>query len=460
MRRSLTRSLLVRCAFLAVFALFAAVGEHFVRDGVELHYELDDLTDHLLARIEPWEGGFRLRPDEATLSWLGEIPRLQLLLLDPAGQVVFEWNTRSPSSGPDSLLYRLAELTTDGHFQIGDKSSATSRFGYVRSVPSRDGTVFEVVAERGPPAPRDRRYWILHEVRTEYGPFILVSALATVLVVVLTVRRAMRPLAEVSVAARAIVPGHAGSLDRLAVPSEVAPLVDAINGALLRLHEALERERRFTAEVAHTLRTPLAALRARVEGQPEGPQKTALLAAVGRVERLAGQLLFKARLESGALDEAEDFDLAALLQDVAAETAPLFLGEHKTLIVRAPDHRVRCRGSRAAVEQALLNLLDNASKAAPPGSEVEVRLAADGTLLVRDRGPGFTDGETAQLFAPFRRGRTSRWQGAGLGLTIVAEAVRRHGGELIVRNRKGGGAEIGFRLPIESAAPAARKVAA
>lgn len=460
MRRSLTRSLVVRCSLVAVLGLGAAVAEHFARDGIELHYELDDLSDRLVAAIEPSEGGFRLRPDEATLAWLGEIPQLRLLLFDPAGNVVFGWGTEASSSGADGLVHRLAELTTDGHFRIGAHSSDSSRFGYVRSVRSRGGVEFHFVAERGPPGPRDRRYWILREIQDEYGPFILVSSLLTVLVVVATVHRAMRPLAEVSKAARAIVPGQGGRLDPTAVPAEVAPLVEAINGTLSRLQDALERERRFTAEVAHTLRTPLAALRARIEGQPEGPQKAALLGAVARIERLAGQLLLKARLESGALDEAGDFDLVALLQDVAAETAPLFLGQNKMLIAHAPDHRIRCRGSRPAIEQAVLNLLDNAAKAAPPGSEVEILLRPDGTLLVRDRGPGFVNGETEELFAPFRRGRTSRWQGAGLGLAIVAEAVRRHGGELIVRNREGGGAEIGFRLPIEDPAPTARKVAA
>lgn len=140
----------------------------------------------------------------------------------------------------------------------------------------------------------------------------------------------------------------------------------------------------------------------------------------------------------------------------------MVLRQGKSIVLNATEATTLRTGSPLAIERALLNLLDNAAKAAPLGSEIEVCVTADGTVLVRDRGPGFAKGETETLLEPYRRGAASRWQGAGLGLAIVAETVRRHGGETILRNRVGGGAEVGFRLPARSANQTAndRKLAA
>jgi signal transduction histidine kinase len=460
MRRSLTRSLAIRCSILAVLGLFVAIGEHFVRDGVELHYELDALSDELIASVERVGTDHRLNPSEALVAWLERVPDLRLLVVDPDGAVVFAWRTEPGRAPEEDLVYRLSLLSTDGHFAIGDNLSSGARFGYVRTVRAPDGTLLRVTAERAPPQTRDRWYWLWAEINGEYGPFMLVSAALSILVVTLTVGRAMRSLGRISLAAAAIVPGSGAKLDADTVPAEVAPLVEAINGALERLQDALERERRFTADVAHTLRTPLAALRARVEGLAEGPEKTALLAGISRIERVAGQVLLKARLEAGALDERTSFDLGELVREVAANTAPLLRERGQKLLVDVPDVPIPCRGSAVAIEQALLNLVDNAIKASAPAGEVEILARPDGTVLVRDRGPGFVDAEREPVFTPFRRGSTSRWQGAGLGLAIVAEAVRRQGGELVARNRPGGGAEVGFRLVPEPAVQPARKLPA
>lgn len=455
MRRSLTRSLAIRCSILALLGLFAAIAEHFARDGVELHYELDALSEQLVASLERVEDGYRLVPDEALLARLRRINDLRLVLLDSAARPVFAWRMEPGRIAADELVFRLGELSTEGQFEIAAEGGR--RYGYVHSLEGPDGTVFRVAAERGPAEMRDRWYWVIREINGEYGPFMLVSALLSILVVTVTVRRAMRPLGQVSTAAAAIVPGSGARLDASSVPAEVSPLVEAMNGALSRLQQALERERRFTADVAHTLRTPIAALRARIEGASEGAERQALLRVVGRIERLTEQLLFKARLEAGALDEQIDFDLANLAREVGAETASLLQSQNKTLVVRTPDRPVPRRGSPLAIEQAILNLLDNAAKASPPDSSVELRVEPDGSVLVRDAGPGLPENEAHELFAPFRRGRSSRWQGAGLGLAIVAEAVRRHGGRTVARNRPEGGAEIGFRLPAPESGPQARR---
>lgn len=456
MTRSLARSLVIRCSILAVLGLFAAVGEHFVRDGVELHYELDEISDLLAGAVRPSPGGHEILLDRALEERLAAVPGLRLVVLDRSDGPLFTFGERA------GVLLHFAGQAADGYFELRGQEPDGGRFGYIATRTAADGTLVRVVAERSPAELRDRLIWVKAEILGEYGPFMLVSAGISILVVFLTVRRALRSLERLSAEAAAIVPGNGKTLAVDHVPAEVVPLVNAMNGALERLQQGIDRERRFTADLAHTLRTPLAALRARVEGLPEGLDRTAFLRAVGRIERLAEQLLLKARLEAGALDERTPFDLAELVREIAADAAPLLLRQEKTLVVQAPDRPVPRTGSRAAIERALLNLLDNAAKAAPPGSEVEIRVEKDGTVLVCDRGPGFAEGEAELLLQPFRRGTTSRWQGAGLGLAIVAEAVRRQGGEPILRNRPSGGAEVGFELPARSPDLAAgdRKLAA
>lgn len=450
MTRSLARSLVVRCSILAVLGLFAAVGEHFVRDGVELHYELDELSDLLAEAVQPSPSGHEIVLDRALEERLAAVPGLRLVVLDRADGPLFTFGERT------GVLLHFAGQAADGYFELRGQDAEGGRFGYIATRTAPDGAPVRIVAERAPAELRDRLIWVKMEILGEYGPFMIVSAGISILVVLLTVRRALRPLERLSAEAAAIVPGNGKTLVVDHVPAEVVPLVNAMNGALERLQQGLARERRFTADVAHTLRTPLAALRARLEGMPEGPERTAFLRAVGRIERLAEQLLLKARLEAGALDERATFDLVELAREIAADAAPLLLRQGKSLVLETPDHPVPRAGSRAAIERAILNLLDNAAKAAPPGSEVEIRIEADGAVLVRDRGPGFPEEEVELLLQPFRRGATSRWQGAGLGLAIVAEAVRRQGGEPILRNRSGGGAEVGFTLPGPAARPAER----
>lgn len=447
MKRSLARALAVGCSIPAVLGLVLAVALHLLRAGVELHYELDALADALALAVREDRDGATLEPDPDLRARLEAVPELRLLVVEPPGRTLLAWGLGPDATDGAGFLRYLVEQAAEGHIDVRPADRPAARYAYVTTRRTAGGRTVRIAADRAPAGLRDRLVWMRTEICSEYGPFLLVTMLVSIVVVLLTVRRALRPLERLSAEAAGIVPGNGRTLAVDRVPAEVVPLVNAMNGALERLQQGIARERRFTADLAHTLRTPLAALRARVEGLPEGLDRSAFLRAVGRIERLAEQLLLKARLEAGALDERTTFDLAELVREIAADAAPLLLRQDKTLVVQAPDRPVPRTGSRAAIERALLNLVDNAAKAAPPGSEVEIRVEEDGTVLVCDRGPGFAEGEAELLLQPFRRGTTSRWQGAGLGLAIVAEAVRRQGGAPILRNRPGGGAEVGFELP-------------
>lgn len=438
---SLARTLIVRCSLVAVAGLSFAVFEHFRRDGVELHYELDKLALATQARLRSVDGTVRLEPDAKFEAWLQAIPDLHLAIVDVGERPIFIWR-----AAPGDRVFALARLSEDDHLSFLNGQNSP-RFGYVTTIDGPGGRQLQLVAERGPAELRDRWLWAKTEILDEYGPFILGGALLSTLVVLFSVRRTLAPLARVSDAARAIEPGAPHLLDERDLPIEILPLVHAVNSAVGRLQEALEQQRRFTGDVAHTLRTPLAALRAQIEALEAGAERAGLLRSLARMERLVGQILSSARLDAAGREPPRQIDLTRVIGELVADAAPGLLAADCQPILELPDRPVEAPVSRLAVEHALLNLLDNAAKASPPGGEIEVRLDEDGLVLVRDRGPGLPPDLLESLRARLDTTRRSSWRGAGLGLSIVCKAVEAMGAELVARNRPDGGAEIGFRLP-------------
>lgn len=440
MPRSLARTLIARCSLVAVAALGLAVFEHFRRDGVELHYELDALAAAAQAQLRSVDGTLRLAPDAELQQWLQTIPDLHLAIVDVDERPIFVWR-----AAPGDRVLALAQLSEDNHLSFMNGQN-TPRFGYVTRIQAPDGRPLRLVAERAQAELRDRWLWARTEILDEYGPFILGGALVSILVALFSVRRALAPLARASDAARAIEPGAPHLLDERDLPIEILPLVQAVNSAVGRLQEALEQQRRFTGDVAHTLRTPLAALRAQIEALEPGAERTGLLRSLARMERLVGQILTSARLDTAGREPPRMIDLSRVIGELVADAAPGLLAADRHPILELPDRPIEVRVPRLAVEHAVLNLLDNAAKASPAGGEIEVRLDEDGLVLVRDRGPGLAPDLLESLRAGVDTTRRSTWRGAGLGLSIVRKAVEAMGAELVARNRPGGGAEVGFRL--------------
>jgi len=267
-------------------------------------------------------------------------------------------------------------------------------------------------------------------------------------IAVWTIRTSLRPLKALSARAAEIGPRSTGlRLPFQDVPAEILPLVRAVNEALERLEGGFEAQRRFTASAAHELRTPLAILTARLdELGPESAQ--ALQPDVRRINRVVEQLLRVARLDSGGLDLSQPVDLRDVAAEVVGYMAPLAIRGGRSLSLSTAPGPVRVLGDAGALGDALRNLVENAILLAPAGSEVEVRLAADGRLTVRDRGPGLRPEERELAFRRFWRGRGARGAGAGLGLTIVAETARAHGGDVSVEANEAGGSDFTIRLPL------------
>ena len=275
------------------------------------------------------------------------------------------------------------------------------------------------------------------------------------------VGRALRPLDQLGAQLAQRQPGSAAPLAVAPLPEEVRPMVAALNGLLQRLQAALDQQRAFSADAAHALRTPLAAVTLQAQlaqRAADGPQREAALAkleaGVKRASQLVAQLLALARLDPDAAREpAAALDLARLGREVADELATLAerarIALHVTLPAEAP-----ARGHEAALRMAITNLLDNALRYTPAGGEVElaVRECAGGWQVeVGDSGPGLPADERERVFDRFYRGRDSRAPGSGLGLAIVREVARLHGGETFIGDGPGGrGLTVGLRLPAGS----------
>ena len=278
-----------------------------------------------------------------------------------------------------------------------------------------------------------------------------------------------RPIESVSEAAAKLGAGALDTRVRLErrgfAPDEARALTEGFNGMAASI-EGYEAERKaMLADIAHELRTPLAALHMRLEALADGlipfdQSEVGLLKGhADLLARLIGDLRLLSLADAGRLSlELADVDLAAWTTHAAAADAYAVRRHGADLNVDVPDRPVRVRVDPQRLEQVFLNLLDNAARFSPPGEGVDVTLTVEGgraLLRVRDRGPGVDDADLATLFERFSHGRRRdrEGHGTGLGLAIVRTLVTLHGGGVSVRNRDPG-AEFTVALPLHEPTPA------
>lgn len=274
-------------------------------------------------------------------------------------------------------------------------------------------------------------------------PFILASL---VLIWIIS-GWSLRSLARASREAAMVGPANASvRISANGLPREIRPLVDAVNGALDRLADAYAGERRFTADAAHELRTPLAVLnlrlqRARLHGAMEWPVVERELA---QMNRLVNQLMDLARKEAAGRRRVETefstVNVARVVREAAAMVVPLAEENGRPLEVDVPDV-VPCRGRPDDLRDMVLNLLDNAVIHGRGSVRVRLRRETDGpapgvVIEVSDEGPGVPRGMEETVFDRFRKLSTTA-PGSGLGLAIVRQVARSHGGD--VRFTRGSG---------------------
>jgi signal transduction histidine kinase len=260
-------------------------------------------------------------------------------------------------------------------------------------------------------------------------------------------RRALMPLRQASETAQHITPARTDiRLPLEEIPTEVRPLVSAINKALDRLEEGFRLQREFTADAAHELRTPLSILRTRVETLDDPGVAGALHQDIEAMSRVVGQLLDIAELEAFAIDPAEIADLQAASAEVAGFIAPLALEQGREIALLGATEPVLVKGNAEMIKRAIRNLAENAIRHTPKDTVVEFIVEENGTVTVRDRGPGISDEERELIFRRFwRRDRNSQGS-SGLGLSIVQRIAELHGASIEVQNRVMGGAQFSLHF--------------
>ena len=263
-------------------------------------------------------------------------------------------------------------------------------------------------------------------------------------VLVASVRRALRP---VRLLTQQLEARHADDLQPVTatVPTELEPLIQAINRLFERIASAVEHERRLTADAAHELRTPLAALRAQWEAadaaqrRGDAPAVEHARQQVGkgieRIEHLFEQLLALARVEASSLQDAALVDWPRVLESALADCLPLLEERHGDVEVAWPDHglvAMPLRGDETLLASLLRNLIDNALRYG--GTKVVVRVAPD-RIVVEDDGPGVAPAVLARLGDRFHRPAGQTQAGSGLGLSIVQRIAQLHGLAVHYANR-------------------------
>jgi signal transduction histidine kinase len=214
------------------------------------------------------------------------------------------------------------------------------------------------------------------------------------------------------------------------------------------LQASEERHRRFAADVAHELRTPLAVLRSNLDNFGSDEGAASLRHDIDAMTRMVEQLLAATRLEILDIIFGDEADLRGVCVLVAELLAPLAIKENRSIEIIGADAPVMIRGNADALEQAVRNLVENAIRYSPPQTTVTIDVGEEGIVWVIDRGEGIPPEARDRVFERFQRA-DRRGGGAGLGLAIVRRTAEAHHGSIDVDDAPGGGAIFTLRLPIE-----------
>lgn len=241
------------------------------------------------------------------------------------------------------------------------------------------------------------------------------------------------------------------------VPEETRPLILAFNRILGRLSEATEAQRRFIADAAHQLRTPLAALRITLERALREPDQqmrenlmNQLVMAIERTTRLSSQLLLLSRAEPGAVRPPHIIlDMRSLAFEIGSQWVPKALQLGKDLGFAGPEYPVYVRGDPMMLGDLINNLVDNALNYG--GTQITLRIDQDErkrtVLSIEDNGIGIPASQREHIFERFHRLPGSKGEGSGLGLAIVREIAQGHGAELDLDEPSGGGTRFTVCFP-------------
>lgn len=403
----------------------------------------DQLFDSKL--VELAEVVAELASEQGTAQPIGDQAELPLpllyQLLDAQGRV-----QRHSLLAPD---YPLAD--TPGAFSLVNYNGRRWRVFLTETLTSGHRVM---VAES-----YDDRYFLAEGIILKTIVPILIGLPALMLLVWLIVTRGLRPLKQLTAEVEGKRSQDLTPIECDEVPEELRPLSEAMNKLLLRLAKAFDREKRFSGDAAHELRTPLSALKINLfnlkKQLPDGDADFASMEeSIDRMGHLIEQMLLLYRLSPEQLQsEFVDVDLYEIAQQTIAEN---YAGiEARNQDISLEGESVRISGDGFALNTLIKNLVDNANKYTPIGGAIKVSVKPRGTaalLVVEDSGEGIPEAEQERILERFYRlqghANTATIQGCGLGLSIVQNIVELHAGELkIAKSASLGGLKIEILLP-------------
>jgi two-component system sensor histidine kinase TctE len=272
---------------------------------------------------------------------------------------------------------------------------------------------------------------------------------ATLVLVWLGLRHGLAPLATLRARIEAREPDDLSPITPEALPDEIAPLIATLNRQLERVRRNLDAQRRFVADAAHQMRTPIAGLKTQAQAALRGAtlaeahQRLAHIEeSADRLGRLMTQLLALARADDARIQPAarEAVDLNVVLRDVCSQWADRALAKPVQLDFDAAQSPATVEGSSLLLRELFANLLDNAIRYTPEGGDVLVRVQAQPAreVVVEDTGIGIAPGERELVFEPFYRVLGTGVAGSGLGLPIVKAIAALHGATVAIEDRDAG----------------------
>jgi two-component system OmpR family sensor kinase len=287
-------------------------------------------------------------------------------------------------------------------------------------------------------------------------PFIILIPVL-IATIALMVRRGLLPVSRLARGIDARIHHDLRPLDATQVPREIRPFVVSINGLLGRVRESMEMQRRFVADAAHELRSPLTAMSVQLDNVSAAPlpgdaavRLEQLRGGLRRTIALAEQLLSLARSQDAAAHPMQAIDAKPVISRVVEDLLPLALSRSTDLGVEVEDG-VRIASTPVDLATVVRNVLDNAIRYTPEGGRVDLRLRRTPeaiSLEVEDTGPGIPQDERQRVFDRFYRIVGSRQSGSGLGLSIVATIVNRWQGRIALSDAHAG-SPAGLRVRIE-----------
>lgn len=441
---SLRRQLLVwLLAPQLVLWLAAAVVSYHVavrHANLAIDQSLAQSSRALARQVKPFGDGLYIDFPSAAREILEEDPndRLHYMVSAPPGQFLLG-DRRLPLPDLSETLHFDTPVFYDG--QMDGKRVRVAALYLRIGTRERPQTMLVQVAKS-----TAARAALAGEILRDTVTPLAVLMLATSIVVWAGIARGLSPLRKLRRQVENRSPRDLTPLELENAPTEVMALAHALNTLLSEVGRQVERQRRFIADAAHQLRTPLAGLKSQTEvAQAElaepVPDIASLRQRLNRLEtsadrgiRLVNQLLALARAEPDAPLSLTPLDLAHLLRELARDVAPRAVAKGLDLAVDGLDAPLQVSGNEGLLRELFANLLNNAVAYTPAGGEIILRLTnqrQQALVEVADTGPGIPANEREAVFDRFYRGALQANElGCGLGLPIAREIARRHGARI------------------------------